>query len=84
MSHDDRLIDRTNTSAATMAAKRHARTGIRTSPYRTHPERETYLEIEIYERADGTRYKRTREISRWGASYDAGAWSQPIEMPEAR
>lgn len=70
----DKLIDCCDTSAASMAREEYKRTGRATSPYAAYPERETYSMVETYERADGSRYSRTCEISRWGGQYSFGEW----------
>lgn len=71
----DRFLSYDDTSAATRARKHFEATGERTSCYRTHPERETYMVTETYERADGTRYMRRQQVSRWGGVVSEGPWT---------
>ena len=42
--------------------------------YRRYPERADWIESEIYERPDGSRYTRTREVLRWNGVYAVGEW----------
>lgn len=38
------------------------------------PERASWTAWEIYERPNGTRYKRTQRVHRWAGSYSCGDW----------
>ena len=67
MTNADRLISRDETSARSNPRNR--------GPYQRYPERESFSQIEIYERPDGTRYQRTRTVDRWGGEFSFGAWT---------
>lgn len=67
---DDTEVSSTDTSAATSYMKR----GEKASPYLMYPERETYTEIVVMRRQDGTRYRRVRSVSRWAGSFSYGEW----------
>lgn len=45
-----------------------------TSPYERYPERASWTEFEIRERADGSRYTVVRHCHRWGGVYSFEAW----------
>lgn len=44
------------------------------NPYQTHPERSSWVQWEVLERPDGSRYRREREASRWAGSFSYGDW----------
>lgn len=69
----DTLISFSGGSAAECARRRYEATGERTSPYRAYPERETYSDVWVYQRADGTRYAKRTEVSRWADTIATGA-----------
>ena len=69
------LVLVTDTSAATRARERFARTGETTSPWRALPERESYELVEHW-LVEGTVMERRRSSGRWGGVYATpGAWS---------
>lgn len=43
--------------------------------YQRFPERSSWTESEIRERADGSRYRMTRSASRWGGEFVYGDWT---------
>ena len=68
-------IESWNTSARSLARLRFERTGERTSPYLSLPERETYKAFERAWTVDGRTVIRSREVSRWGGEYSFDEWS---------
>jgi len=71
-----KVIERWDNSAASMARRRFEKTGERTNPYRSLPERESYTYIETREYTDGSKHSFKREVSRWGGSYSLGDWKE--------
>ena len=67
-------LGRSDNSAATMARLRFERTGERTSPFRSRPERETYIEVETWV-VDGHEMKRRRDVHVWAGQYSFGCWT---------
>ncbi len=68
------VIKRWNESARSIARRRFERTGKRTSPYVSLPERETYRAFERGVRA-GEAVVRSCTVSRWGGERSLGEWS---------
>jgi hypothetical protein len=44
------------------------------NPYQRYPERSYWTEWEIWQRPDGTTYRKERECCRWGGEISKGPW----------
>lgn len=51
------------------------------NPYERRPERSSWKEWEVWERPDGSRYRKVREASRWGEVYWQGEWTTAEVTP---
>ena len=69
LSPNDKQIGYIDYSAASVARRRFERTGQRTSPYLSRPEREEYEAVTTYQRPDGSRYTVTETVYRWNGAY---------------
>ena len=76
----DTFIKFFDTSRASLARSRFERTGERTSPYLSRPERESYTEYKLFERQDGSRYTYQRDASRWNGMRNNGEWTGPHDV----
>ena len=44
------------------------------NPYQRYPERSSWTEWEVWQRPDGSTYRRERTCSRWGEYFNNGDW----------
>lgn len=64
----------TPTTTDTVIDSRYGEPNTSRNPYRNRAERSTWTEFEVIERADGSRYRREREVSRWAGEVSHGQW----------